>query len=174
MFYIFDMRAKKNTNIKFYKTRAQRVKSAASIEGGCGGRVGGGSEYPTSQQLLSVWGSKIHSWGWTIFDSVSHLGWLSRTAVCLFVTFLFLGNFLSSCGCSTAKSKTPPQETIFLPTYRYSAWVPTILTTRDREHVSVPEVRIEPGDLNPRSLTPQICHSTNWRSIHAYEKLGQA
>ena len=29
------------------------------------------------------------------------------------------------------------------------------LTTRDRELVSVLEVRIEPGDLNPRSLTPQ-------------------
>ena len=40
--------------------------------------------------------------------------------------FLFLGSFLNSCGCSTAKSKIPPQETIFLPTYRYRAWVPTI------------------------------------------------
>ena len=40
--------------------------------------------------------------------------------------FLFLGNFLNSCGCSTAKSKTSLQETIFLPTYRYRAWVPTI------------------------------------------------
>ena len=29
------------------------------------------------------------------------------------------------------------------------------LTTRDRELVSVLEVRIEPGDLNPRSLIPQ-------------------
>ena len=29
------------------------------------------------------------------------------------------------------------------------------LTTRDRELVSVLEVRIEPGDLNPRPLTPQ-------------------
>ena len=28
------------------------------------------------------------------------------------------------------------------------------LTTRDRELVSVLEVRIEPGDLNPRPLTP--------------------
>ena len=28
-------------------------------------------------------------------------------------------------------------------------------TTRDRELVSAPEVRIEPGDLNPRPLTPQ-------------------
>ena len=35
--------------------------------------------------------------------------------VCL---FLFLGSFLNSCGCSTAKSKTSPQETVFLPTYR--------------------------------------------------------
>ena len=29
------------------------------------------------------------------------------------------------------------------------------LTTRDRELVSVLEVKIEPGDLNPRPLTPQ-------------------
>ena len=29
------------------------------------------------------------------------------------------------------------------------------LTTDDRELVSVLEVRIEPGDLNPRPLTPQ-------------------
>ena len=29
------------------------------------------------------------------------------------------------------------------------------LTARDRELVSVLEVRIEPGDLNPRPLTPQ-------------------
>ena len=29
------------------------------------------------------------------------------------------------------------------------------LTTRDRELVSVLEVRIEPGDLNPRPLIPQ-------------------
>ena len=29
------------------------------------------------------------------------------------------------------------------------------LTTRDRELVSVLEVRIEPGNLNPRPLTPQ-------------------
>ena len=29
------------------------------------------------------------------------------------------------------------------------------LTTLDRELVSVLEVRIEPGDLNPRPLTPQ-------------------
>ena len=40
--------------------------------------------------------------------------------------FLSLCSFLNSCGCSTAKSKTPPQETNFLPTYRYRAWVPTI------------------------------------------------
>ena len=31
----------------------------------------------------------------------------------VFVFGLFLGSFLNSCGCSTAKSKTPPQETIF-------------------------------------------------------------
>ena len=56
------------------------------------------------------------------------------------------------------------------------------LTTCDRELVSVLEVRIEPGDLNPRPLTPQsvtlptlpragwvnnhrITFSLNWRMI---------
>ena len=29
------------------------------------------------------------------------------------------------------------------------------LTTHDRELISVPEVRMVPGDLNPRPLTPQ-------------------
>ena len=43
----------------------------------------------------------------------------------------------------------------FLPTYRYRAWVQPSLTARDRELVSALEVRIEPGDLNPRSLTHQ-------------------
>ena len=32
----------------------------------------------------------------------------------LIIYMFFLGSFLNSCGCSTAKSKTPPQETIFL------------------------------------------------------------
>ena len=33
-----------------------------------------------------------------------------------FVLFLFSGSLLNSCGCSTAKSKTPQQETFSLPT----------------------------------------------------------
>ena len=32
-----------------------------------------------------------------------------------FSFFKFLWNFLNSCGCSTAKSKTPPYETFFHP-----------------------------------------------------------
>ena len=41
------------------------------------------------------------------------------------------------------------------------------LTTRDRELVSVLEVRIEPGYLNPRPLTPQS------RSLYQlYNELG--
>ena len=51
-------------------------------------------------------------------------GWLHTYE--MFCLFLFLGSFLNSCGYLTAKSETPPQETIFLPTYRYRAWVPTI------------------------------------------------
>ena len=81
--------------------------------------------------------------------------------------FLFLDSFLNSCGCSTDKSKTPPKET-HLPTYpttpKETEKDPLIgtehgsqpsLTTRDRELVSILEVRIEPRDLNPRPLTPQ-------------------
>ena len=37
----------------------------------------------------------------------------------VFVFFVFFCSFLNRCGCSTAKSKTPPQETIFLPTRRW-------------------------------------------------------
>ena len=63
--------------------------------------------------------------------------------------FWFLGNFLNSCGCSAAKSKTPPQETIFLyPLASTELGSQPSLTARDRELVSVLEVRIKPGDLN--------------------------
>ena len=72
-----------------------------------------------------------------------------------YIWFLFLGSFLNSCGCSTAKSKTPPQGTIcFYPLTGTELGSQLSLTTRDRELVSVLEVRIEPGDLNPRPLTP--------------------
>ena len=43
----------------------------------------------------------------------------------------------------------------YLPTYATELGSQPSLTTRDRELVSVLEVRIEPGDLNPRPLTPQ-------------------
>ena len=72
-----------------------------------------------------------------------------------FFVCLFLGSFLNSCCCSTAKSKTPPQETVFYPLTGTEHGSQPSLTTRDRELVSVLEVRIEPGDLNPRPLTPQ-------------------
>ena len=74
--------------------------------------------------------------------------------VCL---FLFFGSFLNSCGCSTAKSKTPPQETSFfthLPVQSLGPNHPWPLVIENCM-VSVLEVRIEPGDLNPRPLTPQ-------------------
>ena len=64
----------------------------------------------------------------------------------MFLFILFLGSFLTSCGCLTAKSKTPPHETIFLPTYRYRAWVQTTPTAHVRELVCVLEVRIVPWD----------------------------
>ena len=54
-----------------------------------------------------------------------------------------------------AKSKTPPQETIFFSLTGTECGSQPSLTTRDRELVSVLEVRIEPRDMNPRSLTSQ-------------------
>ena len=48
----------------------------------------------------------------TTHNSVLNLELLvDNTKIVGFV--LFLDSFLNSCGCSTAKSKTPPQETIF-------------------------------------------------------------
>ena len=75
--------------------------------------------------------------------------------VLYFFVCLFLGNFLNSCGCSAAKSKTPPHETIFFTHLPVQSLSQLSLTARDRELVSVLEIRIEPGDLNPRPLTPQ-------------------
>ena len=69
---------------------------------------------------------------------------------------MFLGSFLNSCGCLTAKSKTPPQEIIFFyPLAGTELGSEPSLTARDRELVSVLEIRIEPGDFNPRPQTPQ-------------------
>ena len=50
---------------------------------------------------------------------------------------------------------TPPQETFFYPLNGSERGSHPSLTTRDRKLVSVLEVRIELGDLNPRPLTPQ-------------------
>ena len=55
-----------------------------------------------------------------------------------------MGSFLDSCGCSTAKSKTPPQETFFYQLTGTEHVSQSSLTTRDRELVSVLDVRIEP------------------------------
>ena len=54
-----------------------------------------------------------------------------------------------------AKSKTPPKKTFFYPLNGTEHVFQPSLTTHDRELVSVLEVRIEPGDLNQRPLTPQ-------------------
>ena len=70
-------------------------------------------------------------------------------------SFKFWCSFLNCCGCSTAMSKTPPQETFFHQLNGTQHGSSPSLTTRNRELVSVQEVRIEPGDLNPRPLTPQ-------------------
>ena len=74
---------------------------------------------------------------------------------------LLLCSFLNSCGCSTAKSKTPPHETFFYPLNGAEHGSQPSLTPRDRELVSVLEVRIDPGDLNLRPLADTaVRHST--------------
>ena len=57
--------------------------------------------------------------------------------------FLFWGSFLNSCGCSVAKSKIPP-DAFFSPLNGTEHGSQPPLTTRDRELVSVLEIRIEP------------------------------
>ena len=66
--------------------------------------------------------------------------------------FLFLCSLLNSCGCSTAKSKTPQQRLVFLPITGTEHGSQPYLTTRDRELVFVLELRFEPGDLNLRPM----------------------
>ena len=78
----------------------------------------------------------------------------SASATALFL-FLFSCSFLNSCSCSTTKSMTPPKEIFFHHFNRTEHGSHPSLTTRDRELVSVLEVRIEQGDLNPRPLTQQ-------------------
>ena len=77
----------------------------------------------------------------------------------------FLGSFLISCGCSAAKSgMSLHRMRLFPPLNGTEHGSQPSLTTRDRELVSVLEVRIEPGDLNQRPLTPQSVD--NFFNIH--------
>ena len=97
--------------------------------------------------LRRGWGVVMSWWG----GRVSGGGMLGGEFCFL---FLFLGSFLNSCGCS-AKSNTSSHETFFPRLNGTEHGSQPSLTTRDRELVSVLEVLIEPGDLNPRPLTPQ-------------------
>ena len=63
---------------------------------------------------------------------------------------------MNSCGCSTAKSKTPPLEIFFYPLNGSVRGSQPSLTTRDRELVSVLEVKIE-----PETSASEIRHSTD-------------
>ena len=87
--------------------------------------------------------------------SLQHFNYHALCHGRLFFVFWFLGSFLNSFTCSTAKSKTPPHETFSPPLNGTEHGSQPSLTTRDRELVSLLEVRIELGDLNPRPLTPQ-------------------
>ena len=73
----------------------------------------------------------------------------------LIILFLFLCSFQNNYDCSTAKSKTPGHEAFFYILNGAEHGSQPSLTTRDRELVSVLEVRIEHGYLNLRPLTPQ-------------------
>ena len=56
----------------------------------------------------------------------------------IFIDYIvrFFFSFLNSCGCSKAKSKTPPQEIFFHPLNGTELGSHPFLTTRDRELVS--------------------------------------
>ena len=94
------------------------------------------------------------------FDRVNHLGILYKlysvgiggSVLFLFVFGLFseqLWLFDGQVEDSTAG------DYFFYPLTGTEHGSQPSLTTRDRELVSVVEVRIEPGDLNPRTLAPQ-------------------
>ena len=71
-----------------------------------------------------------------------------------FVCFVF-GSFYSLLlGLFNGSRRLHRRRLFFYPLTGTEHESQPILTTRDRELVSVLEVRIEPGDLNPRPLTP--------------------
>ena len=67
-------------------------------------------------------------------------------------------------------SKTPPQETFFHPLNGTEHGSPPSLTTRDKELVSVQEVRIEPRDLNPETSDSAVRHSTKLYKVQWAEQ----
>ena len=69
--------------------------------------------------------------------------------------YLFLYSFLNSCGTQRPSRRLHRRRLFFYPLTGTEHGSQPSLTTRDRELVSVLEVRIEPEDLNQRSLTPQ-------------------
>ena len=85
-----------------------------------------------------------------------------------FVFVLFFGRFLNSFGCSTAKSKTPTQETIFLPTYRYREWVPTIPDHSWWRTGFCSRSWNRARGFEPETSDYAVCHSTNSTTITPY------
>ena len=122
-----------------------------------------GASEPSPWLGSGVLWSRVHGWGqgcWRAAHRIKLMDLKSfslilRTLNTFVFLFLFLESFLNICAVQRPSRRLHLKRLFFLPTYRYGAWVQPSLTTRDRELVSVLEVRIEPGDLNPRPLTPE-------------------
>ena len=77
-------------------------------------------------KLIEIWLTVINSvQSWKLGVIISSN---TTTKLCFFWFVLFLGSFLNSCGCSTAKSKASQQEIFFYPlnSTEYYEMVPTI------------------------------------------------
>ena len=73
----------------------------------------------------------------------------------MFVFVLFLGSFLNSLAVQRPSRRLHRRRLFFYPLAGTELGSQPSLTARDRELVSVLEIRIGSGDLNPRPLTPQ-------------------
>ena len=79
---------------------------------------------------------------------------ICKTLFIYIYTYFLGGSFLNSCGCSTAKSKTPPQETFFYPLNGTEHGSQPPLTTRDGEPLVIEKCKHFYGNIE---AIPKIC-----------------
>ena len=78
-----------------------------------------------------------------------------RVPPCATACFLFLGSFLTVVAVQRPSRRLHRRRLFFYTLAGTELLSQASLTARERELVSVLEIRIEPGDLNQRALTPQ-------------------